>query len=166
MKNGNPQMNTNKGSQMNTSKSKGMTIIVKKVCQFIAPTIFLFGIYITIHGHLSPGGGFAGGVIMASAFILQILSNGSILDKLRMEKWRLELTESIALFCFLTLAVLGLLISTSAVFFGNFLPAGNLGNLISGGIIPIGNILIGIEVFAAISSIFVALLIFKDEEEL
>lgn len=145
-------------------KEKGMTLVVKKIGQFIAPTIFLFGIYITIHGHLSPGGGFTGGVIMASAFILQILADGSVLDRLRQEKWRLELTESIAIFTFLILAVLGLLIAATSVFFGNFLPAGTLGDLISGGIIPIGNVIIGIEVCAAISSIFVALLIFKDEE--
>ncbi|MBW6515734.1 MAG: hypothetical protein K0B81_03840 [Candidatus Cloacimonetes bacterium] len=147
-------------------KPQGMTLVVKKICQFIAPTIFLFGIYVTIHGHLSPGGGFTGGVIMASAFIFQILSDGSILDKLRAEKWRLELTESLAIFTFLMLAVLGLLIATASVFFANFLPVGKLGDLISGGIIPIGNVIIGIEVCAAITSIFVALLIFKDEESL
>ncbi len=143
---------------------EGMTIVVKKICQFMAPTIFLFGIYITVHGHLTPGGGFTGGVIMASAFILQILSYGSFLDKLQQEKWHLELTESLALLCFLMLAVLGLLLATTSVFFGNFLHRGSFGELISGGIIPIGNIFVGIEVCAAISSIFVALLIFKDKE--
>lgn len=145
---------------------KGMTLVVKKICQFIAPVIFLFGIYVTVHGHLSPGGGFTGGVIMASAFIFQILSNGSILEKLRREKWRLELTESLAIFTFLVLAVLGLMLIGFKVFFANFLPPGHLGELISGGIIPIGNVIIGIEVCAAISSIFVALLIFKDEESI
>lgn len=144
---------------------KGMTVVVKKICQFMIPTIFLYGIYITLHGHLTPGGGFTGGVIMASAFILQILSDGSILDKLRMEKWRLEFAESLAIFCFLMLAVMGLLLATTTVFFANFLGRGSFGELISGGIIPIGNIIVGVEVCAAISSIFVALLIFKDEEE-
>ena len=143
---------------------KGMTLIVKKICQFIAPSLFLFGIYVTVHGHLTPGGGFTGGVIMASALIFQILADGSILEKLRGEKWRLELTESMAIFTFLVLAALGLIVAGAGVFFANFLPAGTLGDLISGGIIPIGNITIGIEVCAAISSIFVALLIFKDEE--
>lgn len=142
----------------------GLTIVVKKVCQFIVPTLFLFGIYITVYGHLSPGGGFAGGVIMASAFIFQILADGSYLENLRKEKWRLEFSESAAIFAFLVLAVLGLLIAGTAVFFGNFLPAGKVGNLLSGGFIPIGNIIIGIEVCASISLIFVALLIFKDEE--
>lgn len=142
----------------------GMTIIVKKICQFIAPTIFLFGIYISVYGHLSPGGGFAGGVIMASAFILQILSDGSLLEKLKSERWRLELSESVSIFSFLILAVLGLLFAGTAVFFGNFLPPGKLGQLISGGFIPIGNLIIGIEVCASMTLIFVALIIFKDEE--
>jgi multicomponent Na+:H+ antiporter subunit B len=142
----------------------GLTIVVKKVCQFIVPILFLFGIYITVYGHISPGGGFAGGVIMASAFIFQILADGSQLEKLRKEKWRMELTESASILAFLILAVLGLLFATTAVFFGNFLPAGKLGELLSGGFIPIGNIIIGIEVCASISMIFVALLIFKDEE--
>jgi multisubunit Na+/H+ antiporter MnhB subunit len=142
----------------------GLTIVVKKVCQFIVPALFLFGIYITVYGHLSPGGGFAGGVIMASAFIFQILADGSLLEKLRKEKWHLEFSESVSILGFLILAVLGLLLAGTAVFFGNFLPPGKLGNLISGGFIPIGNIIIGIEVCASISLIFVALLIFKDEE--
>jgi multicomponent Na+:H+ antiporter subunit B len=142
----------------------GMTIVAKKVCQFIAPTIFLFGIYISVYGHLSPGGGFAGGVIMASAFILQILADGSILKKLKDEKWHLELSESIAIFSFLILAVLGLLVAGTGVFFGNFLPAGKVGELISGGMIPIGNLIIATEVCASVSLIFVALIIFKDEE--
>lgn len=101
---------------------------------------------------------------MASAFILQILSDGSLLEKLKSERWRLELAESVSIFGFLVLAVLGLLLAGTAVFFGNFLPAGKLGELISGGFIPIGNLIIGIEVCASMSLIFVALIIFKDEE--
>jgi multisubunit Na+/H+ antiporter MnhB subunit len=142
----------------------GLTLVVRKVCQFIAPTIFLFGLYITVFGHLSPGGGFAGGVIMASAFILQILANGSLLEKLKKEKWNLEIAEGVSIFGFLILALLGLLVAGAAVFFRDFLPPGKIGNLISGGMIPIGNLIIGTEVCASISLIFVALIIYKDEE--
>jgi multicomponent Na+:H+ antiporter subunit B len=56
---------------------KGMTIIVKKTTQLIAGLVFLYGIYIIIHGHLTPGGGFAGGVVLAGSLILQILAFGS-----------------------------------------------------------------------------------------
>ncbi|MBM4399162.1 MAG: hypothetical protein FJ041_02375 [Candidatus Cloacimonetes bacterium] len=146
------------------SEQHGLTIIVKKVCQFIVPPLFLFGIYITVYGHLSPGGGFTGGVIMASAFIFQILAEGSYLDKLRKDKKNLELAESASIFGLLVLSVLGLILGGAAIFFRNFLPAGKLGDILSSGFIPIGNLIIGIEVCASITLIYVALLIFKDEE--
>lgn len=44
--------------------------IVRTVCKFIIPVILVFGIYILLNGHLSPGGGFSGGAILASGFIL------------------------------------------------------------------------------------------------
>jgi len=144
---------------------KGMTIIVKKITQIICPVIFMFGLYIIIHGHLTPGGGFAGGVIMAGAFILQILANGNILSGLRKEEHNLEFMESAAILGFLIIAGLGLLISGSFVFFSNFLNKGELGNLISAGIIPIENIVVGAEVCAAVATIFIALVVYKDEEK-
>ncbi|MFC1887874.1 MnhB domain-containing protein [Candidatus Cloacimonadota bacterium] len=144
---------------------KGMTVIVHKVSQIIAPLIFIFGLYIVIHGHLSPGGGFAGGVIMAGAFILQILSHGVLLPKLRKEEHGMEFLESFAILGFLILAGIGLLFSGSVVFFANFINKGTLGNLLSAGFIPIENIIVGAEVCAAISAIFIALVVFKDEEK-
>ena len=44
----------------------GMTIIVKTISSWVKILIFLFGIYIILYGHISPGGGFAGGVIFGS----------------------------------------------------------------------------------------------------
>ncbi|MDA3812980.1 MAG: cation:proton antiporter [Candidatus Cloacimonetes bacterium] len=142
---------------------KGMTIIVKKISQIICPVIFMFGLYIIVHGHLTPGGGFAGGVIMAGAFILQILANGNILPKLRKEEEGLEFLESSAILGFLILAGLGLLLSGGVVFFANFMEKGVLGNLISAGFIPLENIVVGAEVCAAIATIFIALVVYKDE---
>ena len=55
---------------------KGMTIIVKTVSSWVKVLIFLFGIYVTIFGHLTPGGGFAGGVILAGSYILLMLAFG------------------------------------------------------------------------------------------
>ena len=49
---------------------KGMTVIVKTIASWVKVLIFLFGIYIIIFGHLTPGGGFAGGVILASSYVL------------------------------------------------------------------------------------------------
>ncbi len=141
---------------------QGLTIIVKKITQIIAPVIFLYGLYIVVHGHLTPGGGFAGGVILASSFILQILANGKILEGLRKEEHGLQLLESIAILCFLLIGAVGLIL-TGKVFFANFLGIGKVGELISSGFVPLQNIVVGAEVCAAIATIFIALLVFKDE---
>jgi multicomponent Na+:H+ antiporter subunit B len=142
---------------------KGMSIIVQKICQIVAPVIFLFGIYIVIHGHLTPGGGFAGGVIMAGAFIFQIISYGSDLPKLQKKEFSLEILESSGILGFLIIACLGLLFSTVGIFFANFLPTGKIGELVSAGYIPLANIVVAAEVSAAISLIFLAMIVFKEE---
>jgi multicomponent Na+:H+ antiporter subunit B len=139
-----------------------MSIIVKKVSQLITALIFMYGIYIITHGHLTPGGGFAGGAILAGAFILLVLANGSELLKLKQKEEGSSLTESLAILAFLLLATLTLFFGTY-VFFNNYLPGGTVGNLISAGIIPIYNIVIGIEVGAALFTIFLALAIYKEE---
>ena len=54
----------------------GMTLIVKTITDFVAAFIVVFGAYIVLYGHLTPGGGFAGGVIIACAFILVLLAHG------------------------------------------------------------------------------------------
>lgn len=141
---------------------KGMTIIVKKTTQLMAGLIFLYGIYIIVHGHLTPGGGFAGGIILAGAFILLILANGSDFLNLVKEESGSTLYENLAVLIVLFLAVSGLLFGTK-VFFTNWLPKGTAGELISAGLIPLFNIFVGIEVAASILTIFLALVIFKEE---
>lgn len=140
----------------------GMTIIVKKVSQLMCGLIFMYGIYIVTHGHLTPGGGFAGGAIIAGSFILLILAFGSEVVNLRKEETKTTVTESMSLLIVIILAIAGIWLG-SQVFFNNYLPKGEIGQLISAGLIPVYNILIGIEVAAALLTIFLALVIFKEE---
>jgi multicomponent Na+:H+ antiporter subunit B len=142
---------------------KGMTIIVQKVTQIICGIIFLYGIYIVLHGHLTPGGGFAGGTIIAGSFILLIIAFGSEFLALKKEETGSSILESSAILIFLVVASAGLLIGAFGIFFVNFLPLGRIGNLISAGVIPVFNIAVGIEVAAALLTIFLALLIYRDE---
>ena len=142
---------------------KGMTVIVKKVTQIVCGIIFLYGIYIIIHGHLTPGGGFAGGTIIAGAFILLILAFGSEFLALKKEETGSSIIESSAILIFLIIAVLGMVIGGVGVFFINFLPKGTIGELVSAGVIPLYNIAVGMEVAAALLIIFLALLIYRDE---
>lgn len=52
------------------------SIIVQTVCRILTPFIQLFGLYVIMHGHSSPGGGFQGGVILGTSFILLSIAYG------------------------------------------------------------------------------------------
>ena len=52
------------------------SVIVKTVCRILVPFVQMFGLYVIMHGHSSPGGGFQGGVILGSSFILLSLGYG------------------------------------------------------------------------------------------
>jgi len=116
-----------------------------------------------VHGHLTPGGGFAGGVVVAGAFILVILAFGSDFLNLQKEETGTTIRENVAVLIVLLLAVTGLFVGTKA-FFGNYLPKGTVGELVSAGTLPLYNIFIGIEVASSIFIIFLALIIFKEED--
>jgi len=139
-----------------------MTSIVKQTTKLIAGMIFMYGIYVIVHGHLTPGGGFAGGVIMAGSFILLILAYGGDFLNLLKEESGTTMYENLSMIVVLFLAVSGLLVGAH-VFFLNWLPKGTLGHLVSAGILPLYNIFVGIEVAASIVTIFLALIIFKEE---
>ena len=145
---------------------KGMTIIVKTISSWVKVLIFLFGIYIIITGHLTPGGGFAGGVILASSYVLLMLAFG----RESVEK-NLSLTAASKLDClgallFALIAILGLVLGGS--FFVNFLYQrylpGEALKLISAGTIPLSNIAIGIKVGASLFLVILTLSIFRPAE--
>ncbi len=147
-------------------ETKGMTLIVKTITRLIAGFIFLWGVYVVLHGHISPGGGFAGGVVMAGSFVLVLLAFGIEKAKIQMEKWRAAVLESAGIFVFWLLAMVG--IFTASSFFLNFIAKTHPGepmSLFSAGIIPLCNIGIGIEVGAALFSIVIALAVLRGEEE-
>ena len=135
---------------------EGMSNIVQKVTQLLAGLMFMYGLYIITHGHLTPGGGFAGGAIVAGAFIILILAFGSRALNLKKEEQATSITESSAILIVLILAVIGMF-AGGAVFFNNYLPLGEVGELIS------YNIFIGMEVAAALLTIFLAFVIYKEE---
>jgi multisubunit Na+/H+ antiporter MnhB subunit len=141
---------------------KGMTLIVKKTTQLIVGMIFMYGVYVIVHGHLTPGGGFAGGVIVAGSLILLTLAYGGDFMRLIKEESGSTIIESLATIMVITIATSGFLFGTK-IFFNNFLPKGVVGDLISAGVLPLYNIFVGTEVAASIFIIFLSLIIFKEE---
>ena len=145
---------------------KGMTLIVKTITRLIVGLIFFWGVYIILNGHISPGGGFAGGVVIAGSLVLFLLAFGIEGTKVEMTKWQAAMCESAGIFIFWLLAMMG--IFAGASFFVNFITKVSPGepmSICSAGIIPFCNIGIGIEVGAALFSIVIALAVLKKEEE-
>lgn len=149
---------------------KGMTPIVKKVTQIVAGLIFLYGIYIILHGHLSPGGGFAGGTIITGAFVLLVLAFGSDILGLQTKEAKSSLLEALGILLFILTAIGALILCTiigiTPIFFKNFLAKGVAGQILSAGFIPLLNIFIGMEVGGALVTIFLAFVIKSEEEKL
>ena len=140
----------------------GMTLIVKTITRLTVGLILLYGIYIVLHGHLSPGGGFPGGVIIALSFIHILLAFGRDVALKRLDQMRASFFESLGAIMFLEMAFLGLF---GGVFFLNFLRKGGAFELFSAGTIPLYNIAIAFKVGAGLFLIFLALVIMSKGEE-
>ncbi len=147
---------------MSREHEKGMSVIVKTITRLTVGLILLYGIYIVTHGHLSPGGGFAGGVIIALSFIHLMLAYGKEVVFKRLPKKAVSFFESTGALLFLTIALLGF---TGGYFFLNFIAKGKVFSLFSAGIIPLCNIAICLKVGAGLFAIFVALVLLKLEPE-
>jgi multicomponent Na+:H+ antiporter subunit B len=143
---------------MSREHGKGMSVIVKTITRLTVGLILLYGIYIVLHGHLSPGGGFAGGVIIALSFIHLMLAYGKDVAFKKLSKNAASIFESTGALLFLLIAVLGFV---GGYFFLNFLPKGHPFKLFSAGIIPLCNIAISLKVGAGLFAIFVMLVLLK-----
>ena len=141
---------------MKRDDKKGMTLIVKTITRLTIGLILLYGIYIVLHGHVSPGGGFAGGVIIALSFIHLMLAFGKDVALRRLNEVRISLLESIGALTFLSIAVLGFL---GGYFFVNFLNKGEAFDLFSAGTIPLSNIAISLKVGIGLFAIFITLVV-------
>jgi multicomponent Na+:H+ antiporter subunit B len=117
----------------------------------IGPAV-VFGSSIIAHGHLSPGGGFQGGVMLASVALLAYLV-GEYRTLERSAPWAVtELSEGAGAAAYAAVGVLGLL--GGAAFLENVLPLGQAGSLASGGTILAGNVAVGLAVSGAMVVLF------------
>ena len=120
--------------------------------RLLVPLIVLFGAYVFINGHLTPGGGFQGGAILASAVLLLLLADPAR----RFGHQAISRIESISGLFYIAIGVLGLFIAGG--FLDNrILPLGEFGSLLSAGAIPLIYVLVGLKVGAEFSSIMASL---------
>ncbi|MFC1540404.1 MnhB domain-containing protein [Candidatus Margulisiibacteriota bacterium] len=126
--------------------------IVKIFTRKLFPFILLYGCYLISHGHLSPGGGFQGGVIFGSAIILLGLVEGVKLTEKRFKEDFLSLAKNIGMLIFILLGFAGVFLGYS--FLSDFLPRGGVGTVPSAGFILFLNLTIGFMVGTGIAVIF------------
>lgn len=137
-----------------------MSKIVRTMARPLIILILVYGLYIIMHGHLTPGGGFQGGAVFASGVAMMIVAFGASNIHKSLKERHLSIIESGGALLFIGLAFGGL----ALVFFYNFLvgssffgnipnPGPNLGDLWTGGVIPLMNIGVGLKVIAGLSAI-------------
>lgn len=114
----------------------------------LTPLLILFGAYIFAHGHLTPGGGFQGGVVIASALVLSILGSSSP----SLSHAMLRGIESLSGAFYVAVGGAGL-IWAAGFLDTTILPGGTLGTILSAGAIPIIYTLVGLKVGTELTGI-------------
>lgn len=147
---------------MKEALDSGMTLVVKTVTRLTVGLILLYGLYVVTHGHLTPGGGFVGGIIIALSFIHLTLAFGRLEAVGKLPGHAAEILEGFGALLFVIIAFSGFL---GGSFFLNILPKGEPFALLSAGTIPLSNIAICFKVGAGMFSVFLALALFKFDWE-
>ena len=134
--------------RLEAGEARPSSEIVQSGTQILLPLIAIFAAYIIMNGHLSAGGGFQGGAVIASCVLMVLLAH----PRTRLNLAFLSTAESVAGGLFVLVGMGGL------VFAGGFLdsrilPAGRFGAFFSAGAIPILSILLGVKVGCELSVI-------------
>ena len=150
-------MNTGPQPDMTPRRDEGMSVIVKTVSRWLRGPILLYGIYLVLFGHLTPGGGFSGGVVAASAFILVLLAEGrgvGLQCSPQSMVSRLDCTGALAI---LGIALLGIVLGDAV--FHNFVQTAEEAHftLASAGTMPASNLAVGLKVGSSVFLVFATL---------
>jgi multicomponent Na+:H+ antiporter subunit B len=115
--------------------------------QLLFPLLLVVGFYIILHGHLTPGGGFQGGVILAAAFFVPLLARpGTSVNHMG-----LSLVEGLAGAGFILIGLLALF--QGKAFLQPMLDKGTLGTLVSAGTLPLLYLAVGLKVGAELAGL-------------
>lgn len=137
----------------------GLGLLVRRAVAYLAPLFVLFPVYIMLHGHLSPGGGFQGGVSLAVLLILLTITFGTRGVTGALGPHTLHTGEAVSAGAFVLVGLLG--VAQGVAFLTNLgagFPAGVPGQLWSAGFIPLLNTVIGAKVASGLGTIYYDLL--------
>jgi energy-converting hydrogenase B subunit I len=146
--------------------------IVRTVANQLILFILIFGLYVIMHGHITPGGGFQGGAVIVSGVVMLLVAFNSEKIKKSLRERVLSIMESTGALIFAILGFAGigtvffynLLVGTPI--FGRIPPTGpNPGDVWTGGVIPLMNLAVGLKVIAGLSAVVLAMALFVGGEE-
>jgi len=122
--------------------------IVETATELLLPMVVLFGVYVFMNGHLSPGGGFQGGAIIASGTMFLLLA----LPESHISRLMIAITESLSGFSYVVVGVLGVFLAGG--FLDNrIMDLGTYGSLFSAGAIPLIYLFVGLKVGFELSAV-------------
>jgi len=124
----------------------GGTILTSSA-SLLFPLLLTLGLYIVLHGHLTPGGGFQGGVILAAAFFLPLLA----VPGRGVSHSGLALVEGFSGATFIIIGMIALF--QGKAFLQPLLEHGEMGSLLSAGTLPLLYIAVGLKVGAELSGL-------------
>jgi multicomponent Na+:H+ antiporter subunit B len=123
----------------------------------LAPTV-LFGLYMVTHGQVTPGGGFQGGVILSTAPLLLYLATGYSQFRRAVPPRLAEISEAIGAAAYILIG--GASVALGGLFLQNLLPLGPNGGITGGGIVPLIDLGVGLEVSGGLA---LTLLVYLEE---
>ena len=133
------------------SRDPDSGFILRAGADLFFPLLLVVGLYIILHGHLTPGGGFQGGVILASAFFIPILARPGT----SMNHQQVSLIEGLAGAGFILIGLLAML--GGKEFLTPLLDQGELGALLSAGSLPLLYIAVGLKVGSELAGLLARL---------
>ena len=129
-------------------RGEGPLEAVRLVGHLLLPVTLLIGVDLVVHGGLTPGGGFQGGVVLGTAVhLLYLAGQYPALQRLRPVPL-FDAGEAVGTGAFVALGLAG--IAVGAAFLANVLPIGTFGSLLSGGTVPLLSAAVGIEVASGV----------------
>ena len=138
-------------------KTKNYDVILRSGGDSLLPFSLMFMLYIILHGHLSPGGGFQGGVLFVATVLFLYFGHGYEVTAKAISFNLLHETEGLASVIYVALALMG--VAAGAQFCQNILYThGNIGDLYSSGTIFWMNLTVGLKVVTGIGSITLMML--------
>jgi multicomponent Na+:H+ antiporter subunit B len=129
--------------------------ILRTGADLLFPLLLVVGFYIILHGHLTPGGGFQGGVILAAAFFVLVLARPGRDGSGGMSHTAIAFIEGLAGAGFIAIGLWSLW--DGGDFLAPMLGQGVMGELLSAGTLPLLSLAVGLKVGAELAGLMTQL---------